>query len=109
MAHHHRHRRLAFDGSGGRPKFGLHHQPVAVLGQRVADVGKLGLLAFALAIEPGVGVGGRGVRVIAACLAVEVALAVAAARRRFIRAVLGAEAPAAAAGHTHFLLVLSRS
>src|SRR5215472_11478870 len=48
------------------PELGRDHQPVVVLGQRVADVGELGLLAFALAIEPGLGVGGRSVRVVAA-------------------------------------------
>jgi hypothetical protein len=52
MAHDHRLRRLAFDGFRRRAEFGLDHQPVTVLGQRVADVGELGLLAFALAIEP---------------------------------------------------------
>jgi hypothetical protein len=92
MAHHHRHGCLAFDGSCRRAELGLDHQPVAVLGQRIADVGKLDLLAFALAIEPGCRIGGRSMRVVAARLAVEVALAVAAARRRLVRAVLDPEA-----------------
>jgi hypothetical protein len=61
---------------------------MTVLGQRVVDVGELGLPAFALAIEPGLRVGGRRVRVVAALLAVEVAFAIAAARRRLVRAPL---------------------
>jgi hypothetical protein len=77
MAHHHRHGCLTFDGSRRRAELGLDHQPVAVLGQRVADIGELGLLAFALAIEPGLRIGGRSVRVVAARLAVKVTFAVA--------------------------------
>jgi hypothetical protein len=62
-------------GSRRRSELGLDHQPVAVLGQCIADIGELGLLAFALAIELGLRIGGRSVRVVAARLAVEVALA----------------------------------
>jgi hypothetical protein len=77
--------RDAFDGSRRRAELGLDHQPMTVLGQRVADVGELGLLAFALAIEPGLRVGGRRLHVVAALLAVEVAFAIAAARRGLVR------------------------
>ena len=38
---------------------------------------ELGLLTSALAVQPGIGVSGRGVRVVAPPLAVEVALAIA--------------------------------
>src|SRR5262245_45656829 len=92
IAHNHRLGRFAFDGSGRRAEFGLDHQTMTVLGQRVADVAELGLLAFALAIEPFLRVAGRSVRMVAACLAMEVTFAVAAARGRLVRAILGAEA-----------------
>ena len=67
-------------------------QTVPVLHQGMADEGQLGLLASALAVEPGLGVGGRGVGVVAALLTVEMALAVAARPRRLAAAVLGPEA-----------------
>jgi hypothetical protein len=54
------------------------HQPVAVLHQRMAHEREPRLLARSLAEQPGVGIGGRGVRVVAAALAVKIALAVAA-------------------------------
>ena len=64
---------------------------------QVAHVAELGLLPTSLAVEPGVRIGGRGVRVVAPSLAMEVALGVAptarVARRRFIAAFrLGLEA-----------------
>src|SRR6516165_6605812 len=65
-------------------------EPGTVLGQGIADVGELCLLA--LAIEPGVGIGGRNVGIVAARLAVEVTFAIATTRRRLTRTVLGAEA-----------------
>jgi hypothetical protein len=43
---HHLCCRLAFDGSRRRAEFGLDHQTITVLGQRVANVAELGLLAF---------------------------------------------------------------
>jgi hypothetical protein len=50
---------------------------------------KLRLLAWPLAIEPGLGIGGRGVRVVRSLLAVKIRLLVAAAAisRRFVRAI----------------------
>ena len=74
---------------------GLHDTPrhaLGQLGQCIADVGELGLLAFALAIEPGLRVGGRSMGGVTARLAVEVTFAVAATRRRLVRTILGAEA-----------------
>src|SRR3954465_12237226 len=53
---------------------------------------QLGFLAAALAVEPGIRVGGRGMGVVAALLAVEVLLAIAPAIRRRARAVLRPEA-----------------
>jgi hypothetical protein len=66
----------------------------------MAHVGELGLLALALLVELGIGVGGGGMRVVCALLPMEVVLAVAApvlpASGRtsgwLVRAVLGAEA-----------------
>ena len=78
MAHDHRLGSLALDGARGFAEFGLDHQPVAVLRHRVAHERELRLLAFALAVELGLGVGGRGMRLVAALLAVEIPLAVAA-------------------------------
>jgi hypothetical protein len=54
--------RHAFDGPRRRAEFGLDHQAVTGHGQRVANVGELGLLAFGLAIEPRLRIGGRSVR-----------------------------------------------
>jgi hypothetical protein len=65
MAHHHCHGCLEFDDSCRRAELSFDDQPVAVLGQRVTEVGKLRFLAFALAIGQGLRIGGRSVRVIA--------------------------------------------
>jgi hypothetical protein len=84
MAHDHRLGRFALDGSRRLAELSLHHQTMTVLGQCAADIGELGLLAFALAIEPCLGIGRRSVRIVAARLAMEVTLTVAAARRRLV-------------------------
>ena len=55
-------------------------QPVAVLGQQMAQVAEPGLLLGTLALEPRLGVGARLVRLAAPALALEVAGAVAARR-----------------------------
>src|SRR3954447_8261993 len=48
-------------------------------------------LAVGFLVEPGIGVGGRDVRLVAACLAMEVALGVAAGTRWLTAAILGPE------------------
>jgi hypothetical protein len=92
ITHHHRHGRLALNSSSRRAEFGLDDQSVTVLGQCIADLGELGLLAFALTIQASIGVGDRSMRAVATRLGVEVTFAVAATRRRLVRAILGAEA-----------------
>jgi hypothetical protein len=53
-------------------------------------MGELFLLAFALSIEPLVGIGGRSVGVVAERLALTVTFAIVATRWRLIRTILGA-------------------
>ena len=66
--------------------------------QRVPHERQLGLLAAPLAVEPGIGVGGRGVGLVAARLAMEVLLAVATRVGRWGGAVLRPEALGAGPG-----------
>ena len=68
------------------------NQTVAVLHQRVTQETQPLFFARALAEEAGVGVGGRGVRLILPALAVEVAFGVAPRARRLARGILYAEA-----------------
>lgn len=70
------------------------HQAVAVLHQSVPDEAQLRLLAFALAVQPGVRIGGRSMGVVRALLAMEFrfGIAPAALRRRLARAVLRLDA-----------------
>lgn len=74
----------------GQRQAGVEQQAVAVLHQPMAHEAQRGLLAFPLAVEPGLGIGGRGMRVIRALLAIEVrfGIAPAAFSRRLARAVL---------------------
>jgi hypothetical protein len=67
------------------------NQTVAVLHQRVAQETQPRFFARALAEETGVGVGGRGVRLILPALAVEVAFGVAPRARRLARGILYAK------------------
>src|SRR3954469_6184600 len=76
-------------GAGGD---GADDQALPVLHQRMPYETELCLLAPPLAVEPRVGVGGRGVRVVAAFLAVKVLLTVAARIGRWAGAVLRPEA-----------------
>lgn len=69
--------RLAFGGAGGLRQAGLDHEPVAVLGERVAHVAELGLLALAFAEQACLRVGDRGVCRVRPLLPVEVDLLVA--------------------------------
>src|SRR5689334_3528947 len=52
-------------------------EPIAVLRHQMSHVTKLGFLARTLAEEPGIWIGGRGMRVVLALLAMEVALSIA--------------------------------
>ena len=73
-----------------RGQFGVDDQRVAVLHQQVSRVAQRGGGVVALAIRPGLGVGGGGVGVVGALLAVPLHLGVAARRRiRRRRAVFG--------------------
>ena len=70
----------------------VHHEPVAVLHEGMAHEAQPALLAGALAIEPGIRIGGRGMGLVRARLLAEVAFAVAARSRRLARAVFRPEA-----------------
>src|ERR1700751_662664 len=56
------------------------------------QIGELGRLARTLAVQPSIGVGGRGVRLIAALLAVKIPLTIASGSRRFAAPILGTKA-----------------
>src|SRR5439155_26424408 len=68
------------------------HQGVPVLHQNMPHIGQFGRLARPLAVESRIGVGGRGVGLVAALLAVKVAFTVAARRRWLAAAALGTKA-----------------
>ena len=70
----HLERGLALRRAGGHGGFGIHNQAMAVLHQGVRHETELGLLAFALAVQPSIGVGRRGVGVVAPPLALEIDL-----------------------------------
>jgi hypothetical protein len=57
----------------------------------MSQIGKLGGLARPLARQPGIGVCGRGVPLVAALLAMEIAVAIASGSRRLAAAILGAK------------------
>src|SRR3954467_12770765 len=65
-------RRLALGGAAGMRRLGVHDQAVAVLHQQVAHIAKPGCLSSGFAVEPGIGVGGGGVCLVAPPLAAEV-------------------------------------
>src|SRR6476661_7351940 len=73
---------------------GIDQQAVAVLHQPMTDEAKLRLLAFALAVEPGIGIGGRSMAIVRAFLAMEVRFGIAPTTlcRRLARAVLWLDA-----------------
>src|SRR6201997_5866707 len=73
---------------------GVDQQAVTVLHQPMPDKAQLRLLAFTLAVEPGIRIGGRSMGVVRASLAMEVrfAIAPAALSRRLARAVLRLDA-----------------
>src|SRR5919112_1631876 len=84
-------RRLALGGTGGMRGLGIHDQAVAVLHQQVAHIAELGCLSSGFAVEPGIGIGGGGVCLVAPPLAAEVPRAVPPRLGWLIAAVLGAE------------------
>src|SRR5215831_21218857 len=98
---YHLQRGLALRCPGGQGQTRVDHQSVPVLHQNVPQIAKPGGLAWPLAVQSGIGIGGRGVRLIAALLAVKVLLAIAAGRRRRAAAVLGANALDAGPGFDH--------
>src|SRR4029077_12745202 len=59
----------------GQPR--IDDEPIAVLCHQMSHMTELGLLAGAFAEQPGIGVCGRGMRIILAFLAMEVALGIA--------------------------------
>lgn len=72
----------------GAGETGVNKETGAVLHQAVANEGELGLLARSLAMELGVRVGGRGMRVVGALVAVEIRFSVApAAAVKLVRTV----------------------
>jgi hypothetical protein len=56
---------------------GVDQQAMAVLHQPMSDEAQLRLLAFTLAVEPGIRIGGRSVGFVRAFLAMEVCLGIA--------------------------------
>jgi hypothetical protein len=94
LAPDHGQRGVTLGGARGLAQQGLDDQPMAVLYQQVAHEAELRFLATPLAQQPRLGIGGRGVRGVAAPLAVEVALGIApaAGRRLSARIGLGPEA-----------------
>ena len=66
----------------GRRQAGIDQEARAVLHQAVADEAELRLLARSLAVEPGIGIGRRGMRLVRPLLPVEVGLGVAPATGR---------------------------
>ena len=79
---HHRDGRFTLRRPGGGGSGRIHNQGIAVLHQHMRHVAQLGGLPGRLLEQPGVRIGGRGVRLVAALLAVKVALAIAARCRR---------------------------
>ncbi len=74
----HRKRGLAFGGAAGLRDATVHRQAVAVLHQDMADIAKPGRLTVSLLVEPRLGIGRAGMRLVGALLLVEVAFGVAA-------------------------------
>src|SRR6516164_10677363 len=79
--------RQALGVAGGAGRHRADDQTVAVLHQRMAHKTQPRFFAGSLAKEPGIGIGGRGMRVVAAALATKVALAIAPRIGRSARAV----------------------
>src|SRR3954469_9674691 len=72
--------------SVGQRQAGVDEQAVAVLHQSMPHEAQLRLLALSLTVEPGIPIGGRGMRIVRPLLAMEVGFCVApAACRRFAR------------------------
>ncbi len=78
QAFQHSQRRLPLGSAGGVGQQGIDDQAVAVLHQQMAHVAELGGLTLRLLIQPGIGIGGRSVGVVAAFLPAEIALGIAA-------------------------------
>jgi hypothetical protein len=74
--------RFSFGGAAGLGHFHIHYQTVAVLHQDVAHVAQTGFVTLGFFVQPGIGVCGAGVGVVAALLAFEVDLGVAPLRWR---------------------------
>src|ERR1700691_2736760 len=55
----------------------INDERIAVLRHQMSHVAELGLLACGFAEQPGIGIGGRGMRIVAALLATEVTLCIA--------------------------------
>lgn len=84
MAVDHRQGRLSFGRTGGMRSIRLHDKTVAVLDQGMPHETKPGFTAPSLLVEPGVRVGCRGVRAVAARFVLEIAFAVSPRSRRLI-------------------------
>src|SRR6187455_3748846 len=72
-----RKRCLPLSCPGGARENGIDCKPVAVLHQHVGHEAQPTLATVGLAIEPGIGIGGRGMRLVRALFLVEVAFSVA--------------------------------
>src|SRR4029077_18852607 len=92
MAHDHLFGGLALGRAGRLRHRRRDNEPAAVLHQRVAHEAELGFLAPSLAKKLRLGIGGRGMRAIAALLTVKIPFAVWAGTGRIVRAVLRLEA-----------------
>lgn len=64
--------RLAFCRAGGLSDFDVDHQTVTILHQRMTQESQLRLVAFALFVQPGVGIGRRSMSIVTTLLALEI-------------------------------------
>jgi len=77
----HDQRRVAFTMSVCMREAGFNHQAVPVSHQGMAHITELGLLALALAVEAGIGIGDRGMRFVGTLVPVKVHFGIAARLR----------------------------
>ena len=75
-------RRLALGRSGGQRRLGRHDQAVAILHQRVAEIGETAFLSLGFPEQTRILVRRRGVRRVRPLRLAEIRLSIAAGRRR---------------------------
>jgi hypothetical protein len=90
---HHLEPDLALRHAGCQGQTRVDHQTVPVLHQNVPQIRQLDRLAWPFAVQPGIGIGGRGMRLIAALLTAKVALAPSLGWGRLLRPGAGGSPP----------------